>query len=61
LERGEHMVMTAKNIEQKIAPPSIWPETATDESRKEINKLVKEFLNAFEADYRQKIEGRKKK
>jgi hypothetical protein len=54
------MAMTAKVAVQRVLP-NVWPEAASDEDRKEIDQMVKEFLDAFEADYKQKIEDRKKK
>ena len=53
------MAMTAKSL----TPPQVQPDTldfssATEAEKKEISSLVGEFLNGFEADYRQKIKDR---
>jgi hypothetical protein len=59
------MSMKAK-VAQKIAK-ELGPltrgdqsEYASDADRKEINKIAKEFLNAFETDYRAAIKERKR-
>jgi hypothetical protein len=54
------MAMAAK-VATQLVPPNVSPETASDEEKREINKIAKEFLDAFEANYRRKIEERKKK
>lgn len=53
--------MTAKSL----TPPPAQPDpldfsAASDAEKKEISTLVREFLNGFEADYRQKIKERDK-
>lgn len=55
------MAMTAKSL----TPPPAQPDpldfsAASDAEKKEISTLVREFLNGFEADYRQKIKERDK-
>lgn len=59
------MAMAAKvaeRIAQEIAPlrPGNRAEAASDADRKQINKFAKQFLDAFEADYREKIKERKR-
>jgi hypothetical protein len=58
------MAMTAKVVRSSATLPD-WSELGTEQSsdadRKEVQKLVKEFLDAFEADYRQKIKERERK
>jgi hypothetical protein len=54
------MAMTAK-VAAQLVPPNVSLEAASDDDRKEINKIAREFLDAFEVDYRRKIEERKKK
>lgn len=58
--RKRRMVMTAKSRPDTSPPPTVKlnTESASDEDKKEVNKMVREFLNAFEADYRQKIKAR---
>jgi hypothetical protein len=59
-QEGATMAMAAK-AQKQIVLPDIWPENASDEDRKEINKIVEKFLDTFETSYRQKIEKRNEK
>jgi hypothetical protein len=53
------MTMTAKSLKTPPPPPEPLDFSgATDTEKKEVAALVREFLNGFEADYRQKIDER---
>jgi hypothetical protein len=63
LKQEGTMAMTAKVARSTASLPNLSEfgmEPSTDEDKKEIQKLVEEFLDGFEADYRQKIKDRNK-
>jgi hypothetical protein len=63
LKQEGTMAMTAKVARATAPLPDLSEfgiEPSSDEQKEEIQKLVEEFLDGFETDYRQKIKDRDK-